>query len=58
MAPQIIYIALFLIALVIAGYRHGKQKKGRYNLWVELTALLLGILLLYWGGFFDILFHR
>ena len=53
MAPQIIYIVLVLINLVMFGYRHGKPKTGNHNIWVDLIAITLVIALLYWGGFFD-----
>jgi len=53
MLPQLIYIALILTSLVLSGYRHGKDKKGKYNLWADLIAMALMVGLLYWGGFFD-----
>jgi hypothetical protein len=56
MTPQIIYIGIFLINLVLSGYKHGKDRTGTHNLWVDLVAYALGIGLLYWGGFFDPLF--
>jgi hypothetical protein len=57
MAPQIIYICLILLNLVLFGYRHGKEKTGKYNMFVDLIALILMTGLVYWGGFFNPLFH-
>ena len=56
MTPQIIYICLICINLIIYGYRHNKPRTGKYNLWTDLLALALGVGLVYWGGFFDNLF--
>jgi len=53
MVPQIIYVGMLLIDLIIIGNRHGKEKKGKYNIWADLITLGLGAGLLYWGGFFD-----
>lgn len=56
MTPQIIWICLFLLNLVILGNRHGKEKKGIYNSYYDFIGLILSIYLLYSGGFFDPLF--
>lgn len=52
-APQIIYIIIVIIGLMIASYNHGKPKTGKYNLWDNIIAIALHIGLLYWGGFFN-----
>ncbi len=55
MIPQIIYIIMILISLVVSGYMHGKEKTGKYNVFIELLFMALRIGLLYWGGFFDVI---
>jgi hypothetical protein len=41
------------MALFIAGYRHGKEKKGKYNAVADIINIILIAGLLYWGGFFS-----
>jgi len=57
MTPQIIYIVLIMANLVLSGHRHGKDKKGTHNIWVDLISLGLMTGLYYWGGFFNPLFN-
>jgi hypothetical protein len=56
MTPQIIFIIIILANLVLSGYHHGKERKGRHNLFVDLIGLGIIIILLTLGGFFDPLF--
>ena len=50
--PQIIYFCLLGVSLLISGYRHGKPKTGKHNLFVDLISTLISAILLYFGGFF------
>lgn len=50
-APQIIYIVLVGIGLLITAAKHG-EPKGDYNIGVQIIADGLMIGLLIWGGFF------
>lgn len=52
MAPQIIYLFLISINLLLAAYLHGKPRDN-HNFWYSFVGSLLGFLLLLWGGFFD-----
>ncbi len=54
MAPQIIYLILFLLGLLYAAFQHGK---GIGNFWSTLIAGLIQFGLLIWGGFFNIFFN-
>jgi hypothetical protein len=54
--PQIIYILLFFVSLVVIGFRHGKEKKGEYNMIEDLIALAIQVGLMFWGGFFSVFF--
>ncbi len=54
--PQIIYILLLLISLVIIGLRDGKEKTGEYNMIEDLIAVAIQVGLMIWGGFFNIFF--
>jgi len=51
--PQFILIVLIAFDLGAGFAKHGQEKTGKHNVWVDLTgsALLLG--LLFWGGFFE-----
>jgi len=57
MTPQIIYILLILANLMLISNRHGKEKTGKHNLWIDLVSLALMVGLIYWGGFFNPLFN-
>lgn len=57
MAAQIIYLVLITISLVGMGLRHGTYRKEPYNVGVDLLSLSATLILLYWGGFFDVLFR-
>jgi hypothetical protein len=52
MAPQIMYLVLVGINLLLTANLHGKERSP-YNFWFTLIGTGLGILLFYWGGFFD-----
>ena len=51
-APQIIWIVVLLFSLVYSGYRHGKERTGTHNVFLDITGYILAFGLLYWGGFF------
>ena len=51
-APQIIYLILCLYVLMSNAYHHGKVIKKEVNVFVESFGMTIGLLLLYWGGFF------
>lgn len=50
--PQIIYLALTFIVLLVSANLHGKSKGVTVNLFMALIVHALNIGLLYWGGFF------
>jgi len=50
--PQIIYLCLLGVALLGQAYLHGKPKTGNYNFFDSAISLILGALLIWWGGFF------
>jgi len=49
--PQIIYIVLSAIGLLLAAYYHGKPRDN-YNFWTVLVSSFIAYGLLIWGGFF------
>lgn len=51
-APQIIYLVIVLIALLLDANLHGKPKTGYHNFFTSAIGIVLGLGLLYWGGFF------
>ena len=56
MIPQLVYLALLFIGIGLAWERHGKPKEGDNNAWIDLISQMVIILILYWGGFFDVFF--
>lgn len=50
--PQIIYIIVASIHLLLTAHMHGKPKEGKYNIWIALIGAGLGFTLLIAGGFF------
>jgi hypothetical protein len=54
MAPQIIYLSLVFIGLLLAANQHGKERTP-HNFWITLFATVTTLFLMYWGGFFDVL---
>lgn len=50
-APQIIYLVLVFIGLMIAAREHGKPRVPS-SFWITLIAALIVMSLLIWGGFF------
>jgi len=58
MWPIIIFAVLQCVGLGIALQQHGTPKTGLHNAWGTVTAIVLSNALLYWGGWFDALFHQ
>jgi len=50
--PQLLYIILAVIGLLITAANHGYPKKGKDDIWTATIATILVFLLLLWGGFF------
>jgi hypothetical protein len=51
-APQIIILVSYAINLLASAYMHGKPYKSPVSFWKYLLSSVIGILVLYWGGFF------
>ncbi len=51
-APQLTFLLLILVGLLIAANQHGKERKPT-DFWTTLIATSLEISILYWGGFFN-----
>lgn len=54
MAPQIIFLTMVLISLLLEANRHRQPKQGNNSFWVALVATIISLGLLYWGGFFAV----
>jgi hypothetical protein len=50
--PQIIYLILTFLGLVLSVIRHETPKEGTHNVWADITATAIVFGILYWGGFF------
>jgi hypothetical protein len=50
--PQITILALMGVSLLISANQHGKERKP-VNFWTTLTAVVLELSILLWGGFFN-----
>ena len=55
MLPQIIMIVLLSMDITLGLAFHGKPRPN-YNGWTSLISAIIMVALLYWGGFFDVLF--
>ena len=51
--PQITMIVIYASSFGIELSRHGKPKEGVYNVWYDLIGTVIGITILYFGGFFN-----
>ena len=51
--PQILFIVLCAIVLLLAAHLHGEPKKGNYNFFKSFIAEAIPAGLLIWGGFFN-----
>lgn len=56
MTPQIIYLVLLILGLLIVIVKDG-QPRDPYNFWETLSSTLLCNIILYWGGFWGPLFN-
>jgi len=52
-APQIIYLVLVGIQLLMTAHKHGEMKMDKHNIWTTILNAIFASLLLYWGGFFS-----
>ena len=52
-APQIIWIVLVIISLIIKAIMDGKPIDGKHSLSISLLNAIFTGALLYWGGFFS-----
>ena len=50
--PQIIYICITAVGLLIEANKHGKPKDGEHSFWLTLISVIIGYSILIWGGFF------
>jgi hypothetical protein len=50
--PQIIFLCLIAMGITYTAIKHGKPREGNHNIWTYLVAILVELLLLWWGGFF------
>lgn len=53
MIPQIILLALYFMSFGMTLSEHGKEETKKSNIWTTALSLILQLLLLWWGGFFD-----
>lgn len=51
--PQYTYLAITLFALGISVSEHGKPKTGKESFWTFAIGNVIGLSLLYFGGFFS-----
>jgi hypothetical protein len=58
MAPQLIVLFLMVLAIGLSMGQHGNAKTGNHNLLTDIISNGITFGLLWWGGFFKILFER
>lgn len=56
MIPQLIYLSLIFIGLLLNAHMHNKPRKGEYSFWMSFLNAVINLSLLYFGGFFDVFF--
>lgn len=49
--PQITYLVLMTLGLGLVWGKHG-QPQSNYNVFTHLIAVMIGVVVLYYGGFF------
>jgi len=54
MIPQIIFLMILFLRGGISIERHGRERTGKYNFFIDLVSGLVMLSLLFWGGFFDV----
>ena len=52
-APQIVYMVLASLGIVLAVERHGTPKTGKNNAWSDLLSAAILAAVLLCGGFFS-----
>lgn len=55
MIPQLIIIVLFAMGLAVNISRHGEQEDQKYNGWAHLFYLIINTIILYYGGFWNVI---
>ena len=58
MWPVLVLLGLQCLGLGIALAQHGTPQEDYHSVWPALIATLLLNAVLYWGGWFDVLFHQ
>jgi hypothetical protein len=53
MIPQIIILAFMFLGLGEDITRHKEEKKGKYNAWIKLFAIIVWCIVLWWGDFWE-----
>ena len=57
MLPQLIYLLIIVVGFTINCMKHGKPQTGNYNGWLSFLASIITLLILWWGGFFDVMIN-
>jgi len=57
MLPQIIVLCLLAMSLGISLVKDGEPKNENYSVWTSLLSAVILLGLLFWGGFFGVLFN-
>lgn len=52
--PAMIYLALVFLGLGIHLAKDGQPRTDKYSFGWQLLSVVIGLFLLYWGGFFDV----
>lgn len=58
MWPQITYLVITFLSLLIAANKHGKPKEGVHEFQYTFLAFVIIYCLLYSGGFFDVILNK
>lgn len=49
--PQLIFLGLYALSILVALVKHGEVKVEQYNAYKTILAVAIGAAVLWWGGF-------
>lgn len=52
-AAKILILILMLVSLFISANRHGRDKTGKHNFWIDLVSCFIYLFLCYLAGLFN-----
>jgi hypothetical protein len=57
MVAQIVFIVWITFSLGYNMSKHGEEKEGYHNAWIDFFTVLIIFGILFWGGFFKVFYE-